>query len=146
MDKTQEEMLYQSLRLKSWLERVQKQNEGWWETIPNKSLKPLQNNAKGIIAKAKCGKADLGDLFDLFFKTMDEAHYAIDKWQGSWSDAVDRSNCDSEIADCTAQELAIYEKRFGKIPKEEIEKEMYGSDDSTEETVEELFGELEEKE
>ena len=145
MDKTQEEMLYQSLRLKSWLERVQKEGEGWWELIPKKSLKPLQNNAEGIIDKAKCEKADLGDLFDLLFKTMDEARYAIDHWQGCWSDAVDRSNCSLEVADCTAQELAIYEKRFGKIPKEEIEKELYGSDDSTEESVEELFNEMEDK-
>ena len=76
---------------------------------------------------------------------MDEARTAIDKWQGCWSDAVDRSNCSSEVADCTAQELAIYEKRFGKIPKEEIEREMYGSDDSEEGSVEELFGELEEE-
>ena len=78
-------------------------------------------------------ESDLEKLFGVYFASLDAALQAINDWQGSWSDAVDRGNCSSECAEFTNQELAIYKKRFGEIPKEEIDKELFGVDDEAKE-------------
>lgn len=125
MDKTQEEMLYQSLRLKSWLERVQK--DEWKVVVPKETMERMLSEANGMVEDAKRGKLDFISFFNLYFRILDDVLidgvYRLDRDNGNLVDGI---NAESQVATCLAEELSIYEKRFGKIPKEEIEKELYG--------------------
>lgn len=125
MDKTQEEMLYQSLRLKFWLERVAK--DEWRVLVPKETMERMLSEVSEMVEGAKRGNTDFIRFFNLYFRILDDVVlYGINRSEHYNADLVDGINAESEVARCLAEELAIYEKRFGKIPKEEIEKELYG--------------------
>ena len=130
-------LLFEALHLRSWLKSRQEGNAHWYPTIKDEDLKRLLDRTEEQIDTLKRRRtyeeSDLEKLFGVYFASLDAALQAINDWQGSWSDAVDRENCSSECAEFTNQELAIYKKRFGEIPKEEIDKELFGVDDEAKE-------------
>ena len=130
-------LLFEALHLRSWLMSRQEGNAHWYPTIKDEDLKRLLDRTEEQIDTLKRRRtyeeSDLEKLFGVYFASLDAALQAINDWQGSWSDAVDRGNCSSECAEFTNQELAIYKKRFGEIPKEEIDKELFGVDDEAKE-------------
>ncbi len=130
-------LLFEALHLRSWLKSRQEGNAHWYPTIKDEDLKRLLDRTEEQIDTLKRRRtyeeSDLEKLFGVYFASLDAALQAINDWQGSWSDAVDRGNCSSECAEFTNQELAIYKKRFGEIPKEEIDKELFGVDDEAKE-------------
>lgn len=130
-------LLFEALHLRSWLKSRQEGNAHWYPTIKDEDLKRLLDRTEEQIDTLKRRRtyeeSDLEKLFGVYFASLDAALQAINDWQRSWSDAVDRENCSSECAEFTNQELAIYKKRFGEIPKEEIDKELFGVDDEAKE-------------
>ena len=119
----EEEMLYQALRLKFWLERIQK--DEWAVVVPEGPLKQMMADVGELVEQAKRGKGDSIRFFNAFFKTLDEI--VLDSCYSLVHEnrqIVDMINAESQVADILNQELAIYKKRFGEIPQKELDEEI----------------------
>lgn len=122
----EEEMLYQALRLKLWLERIQK--DEWY--VPKEDMKRIVADVGELVEQTKRGKKDSTQFFNLFFKTLDEIVLdGIYKVIYENCQLGDMLNSETKVAEITNQTLDIYKKRFGEIPQEEIDKELFDVDE-----------------
>lgn len=78
----------------------------------------------------KHGKGDFIVFFNTFFSALDDVVlYGIYRVNRHMDRLEDMLNSESQVSYDLNQELEIYKKRFGEIPREEIDKELFGIDD-----------------